>query len=126
MNVSRTIDASSETVWRILIDTDLWSLWGPSVAQVNYCQRWLERGAKGHIKTAFGLWLPFEVTVFDPPNYWHWKVAGLPATGHRLTPRSAMSCQLSFEFPLIAFPYGLVCKKALTNIDRLARKTLNP
>ena len=122
MNVSKTIDAPVDTVWSILIDTDLWPQWGPSVTQVNYSQRWLEKGATGHIKTAVGLWLPFKVTLFDPPNYWHWKVAGIPATGHRLTPQSKTSCQLSFEFPFMAFPYGIVCKKALMNIEQLTRK----
>ncbi len=126
MHVAKTIDAPADIVWRILIDSERWPQWGPSVVEVDYFQRWIEAGAIGRIKTVLGFWLPFEVTVFEPREYWHWNVAGVPATGHRITALSANQSQLSFEFPSLIFPYGVVCKKALVNIDLLAKKELTP
>ncbi len=120
MNISRIIDAPDKVVWRILIDTALWPQWGPSVKDVYFTGRWLKEGGTGRVQTKIGLWLPFEITEFEEFRYWHWNVAGFPATGHRLKPVSAEQSLLSFEFPLFALPYGLVCKKALSNINRLA------
>jgi len=125
MHVAKKIDAPADIVWRILIDSARWPQWGPSVVQVDYYPRWIEAGAIGRIKTVLGFWLPFEVTVFEPREYWHWNVAGVPATGHRIKALSESQSQLSFEFPSLAFPYGVVCKKALENIDLLAKKELN-
>lgn len=126
MHVARTIDAPVDLVWRILVDTERWPQWGPSVVDVDYGQRWLEQGATGRVKTVLGVWLPFEVTVFEPLEYWFWNVAGMPATGHRLTTLSAQQSKLSFEFPALVFFYGLICNKALQNIDVLARTELRP
>jgi len=64
------------------------------------------------LKTAARVWLPFEVTEFDPKRYGAWKVEGVQATGHRvelLDDKGSDSeepggCRLIFEVPPIAFP----------------------
>lgn len=120
MRVSKRIGAPVEVVWKILIDTRLWSVWGPSVERVECPQRWISAGVKGRLKTAVGLWVPFEITVFEEPLYWDWKVAGIPATGHRLTAKGANNCELAFEIPCGAFLYAPICRRAAGNISRLA------
>lgn len=122
MNVTRKIDAPCERVWEILTDTRLWPRWGPSVIAVDASERWIKGGLTGRVKTALGFWVPFEITKFEPPVYWHWKVAGIPATGHRLRRLEAGCCELVFEIPYGAFPYAVVCRQAAGRIARLAEQ----
>lgn len=122
MQVSRVINASRVRVWEILIDTWLWPVWGPSVAQVESPSRYLTGGLRGRVKTAVGIWLNFEVSEFTVLQSWRWRVAGLPATVHRLRYLDENCCELTFELPLLAFPYALICQQALHRIDRLARE----
>ena len=37
-------------------------------------------GTTGRVQTAIGVWLPFEITRFEPQSYWDWNVAGVGAT----------------------------------------------
>lgn len=119
MQVTKTINASTEGVWEILIDTSLWPVWGPSVQAVDCSQRYISAGVKGRLKTALGLWADFEITAYEPLRYWGWKVAGIPATGHRLRRLAGETCELIFEMPFVAFPYALICRQALNRIARL-------
>jgi hypothetical protein len=123
MQVTRLINASAERVWEVLIDTQLWPVWGPSVQQVDCAQRYISAGVSGRIKTAIGLWADFKITEYDQLSYWGWKVAGVPATGHRLRRLNGKSCELIFELPFVAFPYALICRQALNKIARLAEDT---
>lgn len=82
--VGQDIDAPANKVWRILIDTEAWPDWGPSVQAVQAPTRFISAGVRGRIRTLVGLWLPFEVTDWEPGRYWGWRVAGLGATGHRV------------------------------------------
>jgi hypothetical protein len=122
MQVSKQIAAPIETVWEILIDSQLWPLWGPSVSAVDFPPRYLTAGAQGRVRIIVGLWAGFEVTSFEPPYYWHWQVAGRAATGHRLTELSPGHCRLSFELPFVAFPYAAICRLAANNVARLAEE----
>jgi hypothetical protein len=58
------------------------------------------------------------VTHFDPGHRWVWRVAGIPATGHRVEPVAA-GCRVVFEVPLPALGYAAVCRIALGRIARL-------
>ena len=69
------------------------------------------------MKTVVGIWLPFLITGYEEGSFWSWKVAGIPATGHRIEPNEDGSCQLTFTVPLLAAPYAYICKIAL---DRIA------
>lgn len=120
LQVTRLIAAPTERVWDILIDTHLWARWGPSVRKVDSRQRLLTNGFKGRLLTPLGLWLPFEITRFEPPFFWAWAVAGIPATGHRLQPIDPNCCELIFEIPYRAFFYRPICRRASENIARLA------
>ncbi len=71
------------------------------------------------MRTPFGIRLPFEVTAFEEGVRWSWKVAGVPATDHRVRPLGPTTCAVGFGIPRIAAPYALVCRRALTSIDRL-------
>ena len=122
MQVSSLINAPIEIVWEILIDTRQWPLWGPSVSAVDCPKQYISAGMRGRVKTAVGIWVPFAITLFEPPTYWNWKVAGIPATGHRLKKFGPRSCEVIFEMPIAAFPYALVCRQALSRIARLAKE----
>lgn len=122
MNVRSKINAPRERVWEILTDTLLWPEWGPSVSAVDSPERWIRSGLSGRVKTALGFWVPFEITDFKAPVFWHWRIAGIPATGHRLRKLDSDHCSLIFEIPYGAFPYAAVCRRAARRIARLAEQ----
>jgi hypothetical protein len=72
------------------------------------------------VQTAVGIWLPFRVTGYVDGEYWAWKVGGIPATGHRVTPALDGRCRLSFEVPMLAAPYLAVCRAAIGRIRSMA------
>ena len=118
--VERIIEAPNARVWSIIVDTQLWPEWGPSVKQVDYDARWIFSGARGRLQTPIGIWLPFVITTFEDHHYWGWKVAGIRATGHRLESLGPCRCKLSFEIPYGAFFYAAICKQAMEKISFLA------
>ncbi|EMA52225.1 SRPBCC family protein [Halococcus salifodinae] len=119
--VSREIDATPDVAWSLLTDTHRWPEWGPSIVGVTSENRFVQAGTRGHVRTIGGLELPFRVTECANRR-WAWRVAGVPATGHRVEPLGA-GCRAVFEVPPLAAPYALVCRRALASIDRLARNT---
>lgn len=119
LEVARTVAAPAESAWSVLTDTDLWPLWGPSVRAVESPTREIAAGTRGRVGTVAGVWLPFEVeTCAD--RRWTWRVAGVPATGHRVDPLVGDRARVVFEVPLWAAPYVFVCWVALRRIARLA------
>jgi hypothetical protein len=62
--------------------------------------------------------LPFAISTFEPGARWSWRVAGVPATGHRVEPTSD-GCRIVFEVPIVAAPYAAVCRVALRRLARL-------
>ena len=117
--VEREIPVDADTAWRLLVDVERWPEWGPSVRSAGLDGERFEHGATGWVRTPFGLRVPFEVTGFDDGRRWSWKVAGVPATDHRICPIGPTACTVGFGMPRIAAPYALVCRRALTTIDRL-------
>ncbi len=115
--ISRTFKGPCIQIWELLTDTATWSQWGPSVKAVECRDPIITKGTEGRIKTAAGIWLPFRITGYEEGRFWSWNVAGIPATGHRVEPLDDGSCRLIFEVPLLAAPYGYICKIAL---DRIA------
>jgi hypothetical protein len=115
MQVKKKINAPIETVWKILTDTQLWPVWGPSLTAVDCPQRYIFAGAEGWVKTSIGPWLPFVISRCQEPRYWDWSVAGIPATGHRLNALGQGRCELIFEMPLVVFPYAIICRGAAKN-----------
>lgn len=121
MQVRHVIGASQQQVWNILIDTHQWPVWGPSVRAVQSPRRYIDDGLKGRLQTTLGFWVPFEITDFEPLNFWNWKVAGISVTGHRLKTIDENHCELIFEMPVVAFPYAFICRQAARHIGCLAQ-----
>lgn len=126
--VAHTIDAPADIVWSILTDTERWPEWGPSIAAVDCPDRFIHEGSRGHVETVgpgallpslpdSGLRVPFHVTNCADRR-WTWRVAGVPATGHRVESWGE-NCRAAFEIPLPAAAYVPVCRRALVAIERL-------
>ena len=116
----REIDAPAIVAWRFLIDTQEWPRWGPSVRAVDAPSRLIGPGHRGRVQTSAGLWVPFEITHWEPERYWAWRVAGLPATGHRVEPIGPQRCRVSLLIPPWAPFYRPICRVALRRIAALA------
>ncbi len=120
--VHRDIAAPAERAWELLSEPDRWSAWGPSVRGAALHGERLERGATGTVTTAVGIDLDFEITRFEPGRAWSWKVAGVPATDHRVEPLGPDRCRVGFGVPWPALPYLAICRLALARIETLARR----
>ena len=120
MDVVADIAAPARVVWSILTDTTMWPEWGPSVRAVDAPSRFVGLGMHGRVRTAVGLWVPFSISELDLGRRWAWRVAGLPATGHRVEALTPGTCRAVFEVPLWAAPYAVVCNVALRRIARIA------
>jgi hypothetical protein len=118
--VGRDVVADRETAWDMLVDTDRWPEWGPSVRAVEAEHRRIREGTTGRVRLPGGLWLPFEVTACRDYR-WTWRVARIPATGHRVDPPAdpGAGCRVVFELPPLALGYVPVCLRALERIEGL-------
>jgi hypothetical protein len=114
--VERKFSVSPEQAWDLLTDTAQWPKWGPSVKGVFCDQRVIRCGSRGRVRLPVGVTLPFVVTDYEYLKYWHWKVAGVSATGHRLIPTGSGGCRIRFEMPVYWMPYVIVCRIALSRI----------
>jgi hypothetical protein len=118
-DVSRDLAVPPAVAWRILTDTRTWPTWGPTVTEVVASDTTLTATTTGQIRPLVGPWLPFRVTAFEPGHRWSWRVAGIPATGHRVEATSD-GCRVVFEVPVPVAAYAAVCQVALRRIARLA------
>jgi uncharacterized protein YndB with AHSA1/START domain len=118
--VSRSVNASPDKVWGVLVDLDAWPRWGPTVSRAELDQTGpLGLGSRGRIKTAVGVWLPFKIIEFEAGRRWKWEVAGIPATRHAVEPKCD-GCRVAFGAPWWAMAYLPVCVIALGRIARMA------
>jgi uncharacterized protein YndB with AHSA1/START domain len=121
MDVSRVVAAPPSTMWALLAHPHRWPEWGPTVRHVECGDAEIRAGTHGRVRTPLGVWLPFTVTAVDPGRTWHWRVAGITATGHRIEPVDEHHARVVFEIPWWAPPYAIVARAALRNLTRLAR-----
>ena len=112
IEVARELAAPPAAAWRLLTDTRAWPRWGPTITAVEADRPVIGLATRGRVRTSVGVWAPFEITGFVPGSSWHWRVAGIPATGHRVEP-AARGCRVVFEVPWPAAPYVIVCRIAL-------------
>jgi hypothetical protein len=126
LTTALAINAPATAAWELLIDTRRWPEWGPSVARVDCDDRCIGMGTVGRVQTAFGLWLSFQITQFIDGQYWHWKVAGLPATGHRVESIGPSLCKVVFEVPVLAAPYLIICRLAAQRIKSILEEERHP
>jgi len=116
IRVSRSVDASADTCWDLLTDTERWTDWGPSVTGVECDRRYIEDGTTGRVQVIGGIWLPFEITTCRDRR-WTWRVARIPATGHYV--ERGVKTRVGFEVPLVATGYVPVCVRALQDLAAL-------
>jgi hypothetical protein len=118
--VDKVIAAPSSAVWNVLVDLDAWPKWGPTVsrARLDLPHTELALHATGTVQTALGLAVPFVVTEFEPGRHWAWKVAGVPATHHRVE-AVGNHARATIAVPWWAAAYLAVCSVALHRIDAM-------
>lgn len=116
---TRPVPAPASRCWRLLAHTAHWPSWGPSIRAVEPPDVAVTEGLRGVVVTAVGVRVPFEITTVDPGRAWSWRVAGVPATGHRVSPRPD-GCEVAIDVPVWAAPYLAVCHLALRRLERLA------
>lgn len=124
LNVERVVCAPPWTVWDLLVDLDSWPKWGPSVrrGELDKPHTELALHATGTVYTALWVALPFVITEFEDGRQWAWRVAGVPATRHRVDPTDG-GTRITMSVPLVATPYLAVCSLALRRIDDLLKET---
>jgi uncharacterized protein YndB with AHSA1/START domain len=120
MDIARVIAAPASTMWMLLAQPRHWPEWGPPVRDIECSDDEISPGTHGRIRTPIGPWLPFTITAVEPGRTWHWRVAGLAATGHRIEPVDAHHTRVVFEIPAWGLPYAIVCRAALRNLARIA------
>jgi hypothetical protein len=118
--VDKLIAAPSSAAWDVLVDLDAWPKWGPTVrgARLDPPHTELALHATGTVHTALGFAVPFVVTEFEPGRHWAWKVAGVPATHHRVEPVGG-GARVTIAVPWWAAAYLTVCSIALHRIDAM-------
>lgn len=116
--IDRFIAAPPAAAWDLLVDVAAWPIWGPSVRRALLLDgaTGLSLGTRGDVWTAVGVRMPFVITEFEPGHRWTWRVSGVPATGHQVTPTPG-GCRVRFEVPWWATAYLPVCAVALSRIE---------
>jgi hypothetical protein len=122
IDVAGVMPAPPAAAWQLLTDTRTWPSWGPTIRDVTVDDPEqgpvISAGTTGTVRTVVGVTLPFRVVHLDDGVRWTWRVAGVPATGHRVEPHPE-GCRVVFEVPALAAPYAAVCHLALRRIRRL-------
>jgi hypothetical protein len=120
IEVYRELDAPADRLWTLVTHTRHWPAWGPSVAAVDPPDAVVCPGLSGAVTLrGVGLSVPFRVETCTDRR-WTWRVAGVPATGHRVEARPR-GCRVVFEVPPVAAAYAVVCERALDRLADLAR-----
>jgi Polyketide cyclase / dehydrase and lipid transport. len=119
IEVARELPVPADRAWTLLIDTGRWPEWGTSVRSVKCTDREIHAGTTGRIETVLRIQVSFEIVACEPYR-WTWRVARIPATGHRVEPLGEGRCRVVFEVPLPAAAYVPVCRRALDRIADLA------
>jgi hypothetical protein len=129
LDVEAVVPAEPSAAWQLLTDTRTWPSWGPTIRAVTVDAPdggpVIVSGTTGSVRTVAGLTLPFRVVEVDPAGRWTWRVAGVPATGHRVEAHPD-GCRVVFEVPVLAAPYAAVCRLALRRIRGLLAPDTRP
>ncbi|MGA9747446.1 MAG: SRPBCC family protein [Nocardioides sp.] len=126
MTITTGLDvaASADVVWDLLVDVRAWPDWGPTLREVRLeggAHR-ISAGSTGEVRTVLGPWLPFRVEDWREGEVrsWAWRVAGVPATEHRVRSIGPDRCRVELGVPWWAPGYLAVVALALTRIRRAA------
>lgn len=120
LRAQATLHSPAERVWRLISEFEYWPMWGSSIRAVRPTTGSVAPGAKGRVRTVFGVWLGFEIIDVEPGRSWSWRVAGIEATRHTVEPLDADRCRLEFTAPVWAAPYVLVLRRAVDNVATMA------
>lgn len=123
MTTAVEVAAPAHEVWPLIARFDRWASWGPSITAVEADAVEVAPGVTGRLRTVMGPWLPFEITEVEAGRSWDWRVAGVPATDHRVDPVGDGRSRVTFTAPWPAAPYLAVVAIALRRIRRLATRT---
>ncbi|ORA09579.1 polyketide cyclase [Mycobacterium arosiense ATCC BAA-1401 = DSM 45069] len=120
LTAEKFIAADPSAVWELLVDLDAWPKWGPTIRGGRLDAPHTELGlhATGMVQTSLLVSVPFVITEFDPGRSWAWRVAGVPATRHRVAPVPG-GARASMDVPWWAAPYLTICSIALRRIDAM-------
>lgn len=99
-----------------------WPRWGPSVLSVSSPSAAAGPGVRGSVRTVVGIRLPFVITHWIEGSEWSWRVAGLPATGHRVEPSGDSATLVTFSVAWPAAPYAAVLDAGLDRLRQLAEE----
>ena len=114
------VAAPMPAVWELLSVFAHWPRWGSSIRDVECDSTRVETGARGRVQTVIGVWLPFTITEVEPQRSWHWKVGGVPATGHYLVSLDPQRSRVEFTVPWLAAPYLAVVHHSLRRLRDVA------
>lgn len=123
IEVGARLAASPASAWDALVDTARWPEWGPSVTDVDYDHRRVRQGSTGRVRLPGGVWIPFRVTEVEEGRRWTWRIARVPATGHRVDRVDGeTACRVVLEVPPLAVGYVPVCRRALGDLAGLLER----
>ena len=120
--VGRDVAVPPAVAAEALRDTRTWPDWGPAIDGVESDDRYVARGTTGRVRVG-GAWVPFRVTACNGRR-WDWRVAGVPATGHRVDSYAGDPdrSRVVVEVPALAAWYVPVCRRALDRFAALVEK----
>jgi hypothetical protein len=113
--------AQPDAIWSLLTEFDRWPEWGVSVTAVESDATEVAPGVRGRVRTPLGIWLPFVIGDVVPQSFWGWRVAGVPATGHYLEPRSGFT-RVRFTVAWPAAPYLAALATSLRRVKILVEE----
>ncbi len=119
---SLEVAASATAVWPLLAEFRHWPRWGSTVRAVRADADAVAPGVTGRVQTILRFWLPFRITAVEPGRSWHWRVAGLAATGHHVQPIDGGRCRVTLTVAWPLAPYAVALRLALRNVQRLAER----
>nr|WP_152418356.1 SRPBCC family protein [Halorubrum aidingense] len=120
--VGRDVAVAPAVAAAALRDTRAWPEWSPAIDAVASDDRFVETGTTGRVRVG-GAWVSFRVTGATDRR-WDWRVAGIPATGHRVDRYAGDPdrCRVVVEVPIVAAAYVPVCRRALDRFAALVER----
>jgi len=122
LGTSKEIAAPVSTVWDLLTEFDHWPVWGTSIRRVESAADCVAPGVVGRVQTIFGFWVPFEISDVVTNDSWHWRVAGVSATGHFVSAIGPDRCRVQFTVAWALAPYLVVMRMSLGRLKRMAEQ----
>ncbi len=118
------VAAPAAAVWPLLAEFRNWPKWGSTVraVRVDGGAAAVAPGVTGRVQTVLRFWLPFRITTVEPGRSWHWRVAGVAATGHLVEALEPGRCRVALTVAWPLAPYVVALRLALRNVRRLAER----